>query len=77
MKTHRFDAISFFSGMVFVAIGLLFLLPRDSSKVWSVLGDIGNWFWPAVLLAIGLAILGSVLLPTRRTHEDPQIEDTV
>jgi hypothetical protein len=75
MKTHRFDAISFFSGLVFTALGLLFLLPRDSSDVWSVLGDIGGWFWPAVLLAIGFGILGSVLLPGRTAADEPQPDD--
>ena len=75
MKTHRFDSVSFFSGLVFTALGLLFLLPNDTSQVWSVLGDIGNWFWPAVLLAIGFGILGSVLLPDRTTGDEPQVDD--
>jgi len=75
MKTHRFDSVSFFSGLVFTAFGLLFLLPNDTSQVWSVLGDIGNWFWPAVLLAIGFGILGSVLLPDRTTGDKPQVDD--
>lgn len=75
MKTHKFDAISFFSGLVFTALGLLFLVPADTSDVWSVLGDIGNWFWPAVLLAVGFGILGSVLLPDRSAADEPQPND--
>lgn len=76
MKAHKFDTVSFFSGLVFTALGLVFLVPADTSRVWSILGDIGNWFWPAVLLAIGFAILGSVLLPNRSFDEEAQVEET-
>ncbi len=47
MKTHKFDVVSFLSGLVVTGIGLLFLIPQDTSDVWSFLGDIGAWFWPS------------------------------
>lgn len=77
MKSHRFDAISFASGVVFTALGLIFLLPKDASDVWSFLGDVGSWFWPTVLLAIGFGILASVLLPDRSKKEDPHSEEMI
>lgn len=57
MKTHKFDVLSFLSGLVMTVIGLLFLLPEEPSDVFAVLGDIGNWFWPVLLTVVGVAVL--------------------
>ena len=51
MKTHRFDAISFVAGLVATVIGLLFMIPADPTELIDYIGDVGSWFWPAVLIA--------------------------
>ena len=72
MKTHRFDALSFVSGLVMTLIGLLFLLPSEPSDVFTILGDIGNWFWPVLLGVIGIAVLAP--LAWRRSKGEDQEE---
>ncbi len=72
MKTHEFDAISFFSGVVITGIGLLFLIPNSPSDIFDLIARMGNWFWPAVLLAIGTAVLVPVFMPKRNEKEDDQ-----
>lgn len=57
MKTHKFDGISFFTGLVFAAIGLLYLIPRDAGDIVDLFVDVGGWFWPALFLAVGAAVL--------------------
>lgn len=57
MKTHKFDGISFFTGLVFAAIGLLYLIPQDVSSIVDVFVNAGTWFWPALFLAVGAAVL--------------------
>ena len=63
MKTHRFDAVSFISGLVIALLGLVFLIPQTPVDIVSALTNLGSWFWPAVLLAIGVAVLIPVFLP--------------
>jgi hypothetical protein len=72
MKTHRFDSLSFLSGLVMTLIGLAFLIPRDPGDVFSVFGDIGNWFWPAVFLAIGIAVLAPLV--AGMSGQDPETD---
>lgn len=57
MKTHDFDGVSFFTGLVFAAIGLLYLVPRDLSSIVDVVVGAGSWFWPVLFLAVGIAVL--------------------
>ena len=57
MKTHRFDGVSFFSGLVITVIGLLFLLPRAPTGLFAAIRGAGVWFWPLLLLSIGLVVL--------------------
>jgi hypothetical protein len=71
MKTHKFDGISFFTGLVFAAIGLLYLVPRDVSDIVDFFVDAGSWFWPALFLAVGAAIL----IPALRTRSTDETED--
>ena len=74
MKRHRFDALSFVSGLVMALIGLLFLLPEEPSDLFAILGDIGNWFWPVALGVVGIAVLAP--LAWRRVDGD-DTEDVV
>lgn len=69
MKSHRFDAISFFSGLVITLLGLVFLIPDTPVDVVEALTSIGSWFWPTVLVLVGAGILIPVLLP-KRDQED-------
>ena len=62
MKTHRFDAISFISGLVITLLGLAFLIPETPVDIVHALTSLGGWFWPAVLMVIGVAILIPVFL---------------
>ena len=70
MKTHKFDPISFFSGVVITAIGLLFLIPETPSDLFDAVGDLGNWFWPVLLLTIGAAVLVPVFMPKKDQGKD-------
>lgn len=70
MKTHKFDILSFLSGLVMTMIGMLFLLPEEPSDVFAILGDIGNWFWPVLLVVVGVAVLAP--LAWRRTNDDEE-----
>ncbi|HJQ76192.1 MAG TPA: hypothetical protein VJ948_02910 [Acidimicrobiia bacterium] len=65
MKTHRFDAISFVAGLVATVIGLVFLIPADPTDLIDFVGDVGSWFWPAVLIAIGVAVIAPLVLSGR------------
>ncbi|HEY4606927.1 MAG TPA: hypothetical protein VIH55_04695 [Acidimicrobiia bacterium] len=69
MKTHRFDAISFVSGLVITLLGLAFLVPRTPAALIDALTNVGGWFWPTLLLAVGLAILVPVFLPKDSDRE--------
>lgn len=71
MKTHRFDSLSFLAGLVMTLIGLVFLIPQDPSDVFAVFGDIGNWFWPVLFLAIGVAVLAPL---ASRGNGDEELE---
>lgn len=61
MKIHKFDPISFLAGLVIAGIGLAFLLLPELGNIIDFFTDAGAWFWPIVLLAVGLAILLPVL----------------
>ena len=68
MKTHRADGVSFFSGLVITAIGVLYLLPTPSDII-DAIGSLGTWFWPVLFVAIGLAVLLPLLIPRKATGE--------
>lgn len=71
MKQHRFDTLSFVSGLVFTGFGLLFLLPNTIDDLYDAVVGIGSWGWPLILLGIGLAIL--VPLFVSRRDEDTEV----
>ena len=75
MKTHRFDPISFVSGLVITLLGLAFLIPQTPVDVVDVLTDLGGWFWPVLLLAIGVAVLLPVVLPKDTRTQGLEAED--
>jgi hypothetical protein len=70
MKSHRLDAISFISGLVVTLLGLAFLIPQTPLDIIDVVTSFGSWFWPAVLLVVGVAILVPVLLPKEDTDTE-------
>jgi hypothetical protein len=75
MKIHKFDPISFLAGLVIAAIGLAFLLLPELGNIIDFFTDVGAWFWPIVLLAIGLAILLPVLTRPAGLQDGDEPED--
>ncbi len=75
MNTHRFDGVSFFSGLVITLLGLAFLIPNAPSDVFDAIGKLGNWFWPILFLAVGIGILIPVLMPSRKDETGELEED--
>jgi hypothetical protein len=69
MKPHRFDAISFVTGLVITLLGLVFLIPQTPVDIIDALTSLGGWFWPVLLLVIGIAILVPVFLPKEDVGE--------
>lgn len=57
MKLHRFDPLSFIAGLIATTIGLAFLIPEDPTDIVGFLDDFGVWFWPLLLVVIGIAII--------------------
>lgn len=72
MRAHRFDGISFFTGLVFTAIGLLYLIPSEFSDIVDLFLDAGDWFWPVLFLAAGMAVLIPALRPSERSNGDEE-----
>jgi hypothetical protein len=70
MKSHRFDAISFISGLVAALIGLVFLVPQTPLDLVDAVTSLGSWFWPVLLLVIGLAVLVPVFV--KRSPEEEE-----
>jgi hypothetical protein len=70
MKTHKFDTVSFLSGLVFTAFGLLFLIPSQTDDLIEYLAGLGGWVWPVILLGIGVAILVPVFTSWKREERD-------
>jgi uncharacterized membrane protein len=48
----RLNITSFVSGIVFIALGVLFLLDRI-----GVIALTGRYIWPIVLIALGIALI--------------------
>lgn len=75
MKSHKFDAISFISGVVAVALGLAFLIPQTPVDLIEMITSLGAWFWPALLVVIGIAVLVPVFV-TRTSETDTDDRQT-
>jgi hypothetical protein len=54
MDRHDLDATSLIAGLLFVAIGGLFLLDRVDAIALEV-----RWIWPLLLIGLGIAGLAS------------------
>lgn len=74
MKTHDFDPVSFIAGLIFAAVGALYLIPGDLGGIVDVLLGAGAWFWPVVFIALGLAVLSTAIRPSR--SDDADTEET-
>jgi hypothetical protein len=59
MYKHRFDAVSFGFGVVFLALAAMFALPLDPWDVYFGF-DLG-WLLPAAVLVVGIALLVPIL----------------
>lgn len=70
MKPHRFDAISFISGLVATVVGLVFLVPQTPVDLIDAVTSLGAWFWPILLLAVGVAVLVPVFM--NRSNQDEE-----
>lgn len=69
MKTHRFDGVSFISGLIVTALGLLYLIPVEPVGIWEAVSKIGSWFWPVLLIVIGLSIVVPAVLPKKESED--------
>jgi hypothetical protein len=76
MKTHEFDVLSFLTGLLITAIGLAFLLLPDLNDIIDVLTDAGSWFWPAVFIAVGVAVLAPLATRGRSTKAEDDPDET-
>lgn len=63
MERHRFDALSFSFGVVYVLLGLIFLLPITPFDLVDTITLSLRWVWPAAILVIGAAILIPLVRP--------------
>ena len=70
MKSHKFDGVSFFSGLVIVLLGLVFLIPNAPSDIIDAFSRLGSWFWPILFVAVGVAILIPVLMPSKKDRTE-------
>jgi type II secretory pathway component PulF len=75
MKSHKFDAISFISGVVATALGLAFLIPQTPVGLIDMITSLGAWFWPVVLIVVGIAILVPVFVS--RDSEEERLEHQI
>ena len=73
MKTHKFDPISFFSGVVVTPIGLIFLIPEAPSDLFHAVARSGNWFWPVLLVTVGASVLAPVFRRRKDQEEDQSV----
>ena len=69
MKTHKFDGVSLFSGLMITGIGLIFLISNDPSDLVGTISKLGTWFWPVLFVVIGIAILIPVLTPKKKPEQ--------
>lgn len=73
MKLHKFDPLSFIFGVLIAATGLVFLVMPDAGGIVDLVTDFGSWFWPTVLIAIGLGVLAP-LLGRKDEEEEAEID---
>lgn len=72
MKPHNFDAVSFISGLIIAALGVLYLIPGDIGDIVDLFIDAGTWFWPVLFLGVGAAVIATALRPSRRSQDSSE-----
>lgn len=70
MRTHRFDPVSFFPGLLFVVIAAVALGGGLSLDLFS-----NELVWPTVLIGLGLLVLVTAGLGRRRPEDEPPTTD--
>jgi branched-subunit amino acid permease len=56
MERHDFDLVSFLFGLLFTGIVVAYLLSDGGFDP-----DLGDWFWPIVLVVAGIVVLASAV----------------
>lgn len=72
MKTHRFDGISFFAGLVLMILGIVFLVPYRPTDLVAIFGELGGWMLALFLLAVGLVVLTPAIAGLRDDGQDEE-----
>lgn len=72
MKTHRFDGISFFAGLVLMILGIVFLVPYRPTDLVDIFGELGGWMLALFLLAVGLVVLTPAIAGLRDDGQDEE-----
>jgi len=72
MDRHSFDLLSFAFGLIYLLIGLLFLIPATAFDLVPFITASARWVLPTVVLGLGAAI---VIPALRRTPEDTTDQD--
>lgn len=78
MKRHKFDTLSFVSGVFITVVGLIFLLPAEASDLVDFFGgfdDLTSWFWPLAFLAVGALVLVPLLF-RKSGQEDSDADES-
>ena len=70
MKHHQLDWLSLIAGLVFVVVGLAFLIPARGEDLARTLVDLVGWGGPVLVVAAGLALI----LPSLRRQAQPEPE---
>jgi hypothetical protein len=70
MNQHRFDWLSLIAGLVFVVVGLAFLIPARGEDLARTLVQVVGWGGPVLVVAAGLALI----LPSLRRRTQPEAE---
>ena len=70
MKRHEMDPLSLVSGLMFTAIGAVFLFGRvDVARAGA------QWAWPALLVAAGGLLMVLTARPVRAREGQPEADD--
>ncbi|MDP3984707.1 MAG: hypothetical protein Q8Q52_06875 [Acidimicrobiia bacterium] len=57
MKRHAIDILALVFGLLFLAVGLTFLLPSNIDRLGERVVELINWGGPALVIAAGIAVL--------------------
>ncbi|HKX74415.1 MAG TPA: hypothetical protein VJR05_03410 [Acidimicrobiia bacterium] len=64
MNEHRWDLVSLIFGLLFVVVGLAFLVPASGEELARTLVQVVGWGGPVLVVVAGLAL---ILPSLRRT----------